>query len=393
MDRDLLFKRLKRLRPIENTEQKKNNGKPQTQKTAAVPDEWLKTSEHLYRCETAFHPGADIEGTGGVCASGYKPGIPGACGDFDDMLFYDLETTGLSQGAGTLAFLAGFASLGADGKITQRQYFLSDYPGEPAFLNAVKKEIQNAGILVSYNGRSYDTPLLESRFALNGIPFEVPRQLDLLYLARRLWKRSIGRCSLTDVEQKVFGFTRVRDIPGRLIPRTWFNFLQSGDMESLYEVFVHHRQDIFSLIRLYALIERMISTQKPIRRGDAAALAAIIMEKDTKGGLNVLREAAEADNAARFDLALMYKKSDNIKAAIPHWEALCDTPYALKVLSELAKYHEHSTREYETALEYTEKAISRVLPFDKTSKEAYLKRKSRLLKKIQKITKKEVENG
>ncbi len=118
------------------------------------------------------------------------------------LVFYDTETTGLSGGAGNIVFLIGFGFT-EGGKFKTVQLMLTDFPGEPVFLEEVGNYLSPDKIYVSYNGKSFDSNLLKSRFAMNGMRLEFGYQLDLLYPARRLWKNIIGSCSLSDIEGKI----------------------------------------------------------------------------------------------------------------------------------------------------------------------------------------------
>ena len=117
----------------------------------------------------------------------------------EDWLFFDTETTGLSGGAGNTAFLIGLGRVQGDEFLTI-QYFLRDYPGEPLLLNLLKKELQKGKLFISYNGKTFDSHLLQTRFLMNRIPFQFGPQLDLLYPVRRLYKRTLPDCRLGTTE-------------------------------------------------------------------------------------------------------------------------------------------------------------------------------------------------
>ena len=176
----------------------------------------------------------------------------------ENLLFFDLETTGLSIGAGTLAFLAAFGRLipGASGRyhLQITQYLLLDYPGESDFIEAVLSEFFDNCVLVTYNGKSFDSQILATRCLMNGIKPPLYFHADLLHPARRLWKRLLGSCSQGNIEEKVLSFDRSGDIPGALAPEIWFNFLRSGNTESLMGVCEHNRRDIFGLASMFAVM-------------------------------------------------------------------------------------------------------------------------------------------
>ncbi|MCK5734860.1 MAG: ribonuclease H-like domain-containing protein [Spirochaetaceae bacterium] len=174
--------------------------------------------------------------------------IPG-----EKMMFYDLETTGLSGGAGNIAFLIGLG-MQESGNFTVTQLFLEDYPGEPALLERYSELIGNDLPQVSYNGRSFDSQVLKTRFLLNRMPPHIPPQIDLLYPSRRLWKGVLPDLSLGTLEKEVLGFYRKDDLPGREAPDAWFEWLK-GDSERIAGVFQHNSDDIVSLARLLVHLE------------------------------------------------------------------------------------------------------------------------------------------
>jgi hypothetical protein len=186
------------------------------------------------------------------------------------VLFLDLETTGLAGGAGTYAFLVGLAWF--DGAALRvRQFFLSAYSAERAVLEALAELVADAAAVVTFNGKSFDVPLIESRFAINRLPtpFGGVPHVDLLHPARRLWRRvdeqgdapeessRIG-CRLSDLELAICGHLREGDVPGFEIPARYFHFVRSGDARPLVGVFEHNRQDLVSLAMLTARATRLL---------------------------------------------------------------------------------------------------------------------------------------
>ncbi|HOJ98887.1 MAG TPA: ribonuclease H-like domain-containing protein [Termitinemataceae bacterium] len=213
-------------------------------------------------------PGVALEGRGGETI-----GI----GDF---CFFDLETTGLSGGAGTVIFLAALGDVLSDGSLRITQYLLEDFPGEYAFLEAVQEELaqrQREGkILVTYNGMRFDLPLLRSRGIIHRLVFPELHHIDLLYPARLLWKQPHGPCSLVALEERVLQRPRESDIPGELAPLYWFHFLKTGDASGLVRVATHNQYDVESLYYLSCRVGCILSD--PLRAleteaGDIEALA------------------------------------------------------------------------------------------------------------------------
>ncbi len=168
-----------------------------------------------------------------------------------DLRLFDLETTGLSGGAGTIAFLAAVGRL-AEGEFELTQVFLEDFPGEPSFLAALLPLLEG-GIVVSYNGRAFDMPLLRTRCVMNGFAVPEPSlHIDALYASRRLWKRVHGGASLGLLEREVLGLERSDDIPGALIPEVWLAFAREGESRLMPQVLSHNADDVVGLARLLA---------------------------------------------------------------------------------------------------------------------------------------------
>jgi uncharacterized protein len=179
--------------------------------------------------------------------------------DLQRPLFLDTETTGLSGGTGTVAFLIGLA-WPESGGLHLVQFFLSDFNQEDALLWAVGQYVQEAGVLVSYNGKTFDWPLLQTRLVMRRVDpsWPSPPHLDLLTLARRIFKPRLPDCALQTLEQAVLDLHRTEDLPGILIPSRYFAWLRQGDQRLLEPIFVHNRQDVLSMALLLARFERML---------------------------------------------------------------------------------------------------------------------------------------
>ena len=199
-----------------------------------------------------------------------------------ELLFFDLETTGLSGGAGTTAFLAAFGRFASPGKAPSRieiaQYLLLDYPGEPDFIEGVIKEFAAPAppFAVSYNGKSFDSQILKNRCLMNGAMPPAHFHADLLHPARRLWKKKLPDCSQATVEVSVLGLDRGGDVPGALAPDIWFSFLRSGDNRELLSVCDHNGRDISGLASLFLALAEIASAPLESRgrfRFDEEALA------------------------------------------------------------------------------------------------------------------------
>lgn len=166
--------------------------------------------------------------------------------DAREAVFVDLETTGLGRGTGTYAFLVGIGRFTGEG-FRVRQYFMRNYPEEPAVLAAVRAELEDARSLITFNGRTFDWPLLETRATLNRMRLPLLPHLDLLHPARRVWRPVTDSCSLGHLETAVLGLEREDDVPGALIPQLYFDYIRSQDPAPLAGVFRHNRLDIVSM--------------------------------------------------------------------------------------------------------------------------------------------------
>lgn len=290
--------------------------------------------------------------------------------DVRQAVFVDTETTGLSRGGGTFAFLIGLGAFEGDDFVL-RQFFMPDYGEEPALLGLAGEMLGAGHGLVSFNGRSFDWPILETRYVLAGRPppIDPHPHLDLLLLARRLWRRCLASCALSALEEPLLGLERSHhDVPGYLIPGLYNAYVQQGDVEPMADVFYHNAMDILSLVTLAARAGHVLATADaptadPYR--DPLALG-ILYERTGRPeeAARALQEAARsrdedtAADAARR-LGLLLRRAGDHAAAMAVWEessARGDVTAAV----ELAKQYEHRLKDYAAALEIVEGAIARV---------------------------------
>jgi hypothetical protein len=186
-------------------------------------------------------------------------------GELRRPLFLDTETTGLSGGTGTVAFLIGLAWRDRGG-LRLVQFFLSDFNKEDALLWAVGQYVQQAGVVVSYNGRTFDWPLLQTRLVMRKVDptWPSPPHLDLLTLVRRIFKPRLPDCALQTIEQAVLQLHRNEDLPGTLIPSRYYAWLRERDEHVLEPVFTHNRQDVLSMALLLARLEQILNGSLPL---------------------------------------------------------------------------------------------------------------------------------
>lgn len=169
----------------------------------------------------------------------------------EELLFLDTETTGLSGGAGTIAFLVGVGVIEGH-TLTVRQYLMRDYDEEIFVLRRVQQDLRAFRTLVTYNGRSFDMPLLASRFVMQRMPMDIAAlpHADLLHTARRVWKLRLKRCTLSALEEHIFHEPRNGDLPGSEVPQRYFQYLKTRNFALLDDILRHNAQDIATLARL-----------------------------------------------------------------------------------------------------------------------------------------------
>src|SRR5215469_3229712 len=260
--------------------------------------------------------------------------------DVSELVYLDTETTGLAGGTGTCAFLIGLGMI-EDANFVVRQFFLRDYPDEKSILAALTQHLAGYKGLVTFNGKTFDVPLLETRYALarQRSPFDRMIHLDLLHPARRLWKLRLESCHLTNLEKEVLGINRKGDVPGSEIPGIYFDYLRTGDARGLQPVFYHNALDIITLAALTTELARLIGAE--LRPGDQTSAAEFvhgldlfslsrIFERagDTEKSVSVCRRALDSGLPAPFEpralwhLAAQHKRRREYNQAVEIWEEI-----------------------------------------------------------------------
>lgn len=284
----------------------------------------------------------------------------------DRILYLDTETTGLSGGAGTVAFLVGVGYLTEEGFLVH-QYLMRDYPEERYLLENLAGLLAHFDALCTFNGKSFDLPLLQSRLRMNRMDaacLDKPH-IDLLHLARRVWKMRLGRCNLGHLEEIIFGEARTDDIPGSQVPERFFAYLKNGDFNQLTPVLAHNRQDIFSLCRLLTHMADMYAAPEQQRFEQDVFSMGVALEKNRhlEQARRCYRLSARGLTRASSHrrLAHSYRRAGESAEACALWREMIRLgegwvePYV-----ELAKYYEHTTRDIDAALEITRQALCRI---------------------------------
>jgi len=286
--------------------------------------------------------------------------------------FLDVETTGLAGGAGTYAFLVGIGRFeGHDFHL--RQVFMRDYGEEPALVALLEETLEPLSGIVSFNGKAFDVPLLESRFILSRrrFPLSSVPHLDLLHTARRLWRVRLESCRLSTLETEILGLEREGDVPSYLVPQIYFDYLRYGYVEPLRGVFYHNTQDILSLAALTALSCKLF---------DDPLCAAIDCGEDlyslgklyTQVGLRQRAEQAlraaldtpvpeDLRKQAVYHLSFHLKRQERWSEALELWHLAIEENHGrLYPFVELAKYYEHRAKDLGRAEELVLRAMDLV---------------------------------
>jgi uncharacterized protein YprB with RNaseH-like and TPR domain len=290
--------------------------------------------------------------------------------DLQRIAFLDTETTGLAGGTGTYVFLVGIGLFQDEG-FCLHQFFMRDYDEEAAQLLALGDLLDGVEAVVTFNGKSFDLPLLETRFIMAQQP---PRlvgapHLDLLMPARRLWKYRLESCALSSLEQAVLGLERTQaDVPGWLIPSLYADYARTGDAREMPRIFYHNAQDILSLVTLTAhLCALLMAPSFHLPGEDLYGLGRLFHELGRLSeaeaayaqAARTSRRGTVVEQAAR-DLAYLLKRQDRRTEALPWWEELARTQGAIYAYEELAKHYEWHESDLALALAWTQEAAERV---------------------------------
>ncbi len=283
----------------------------------------------------------------------------------DRWAFLDTETTGLSGGAGTCAFLIGIGTV-EDAGFRVRLFFMRDYDEEAAMLQGVADLLAQHDVVITYNGKAFDAPLLETRYRLNRqpVPLERLSHLDLLFAARRLWRVRLESCRLIELENQILGVERQGDLPGEMIPHYYFEYLRTREAFRMVPMFHHNVMDIVTLAALTAVVLPVFAApaEAGLRHGEDLLGIARWLEQndDLEGALGLYQRALQRGLRrdehlfrAIWETARLEKKLGRLDRAVATWCDLAsgNNPLRRAALEELAKYYEHTERNYSMALE------------------------------------------
>jgi uncharacterized protein YprB with RNaseH-like and TPR domain len=324
--------------------------------------------------------------------------------NFKKVAVFDTETTGLAGGTGTYPFIVGVGFWLFENFIV-RQYILRDFSEEPAQLRALSDDLSNCTCLLTYNGKSFDIPLMHTRYGINRqeIPFNNYPHLDLVHPCRRIYKRHFESFALSYLETQILGYRRQDDVPSHLIPRIYFDYLQNRDDQQLLPILNHNRDDIVSLYLLAQETQRRVSLAIADGHNDdnlLLSLAELLYKNKSLEKSNRLLNRVKAQFCSADTLedtiklqAIIAKKTRNWDSAISLWQSMLRTGrFGIYPHVELAKHYEHRLKNFDLALKMTydafkiielERELDAHRSFELYS-HALKRRRNRLLKKLSK---------
>ena len=286
--------------------------------------------------------------------------------------FLDTETSGMAGGTGTYAFLVGagrFEQSASGRAFRLLQFFMRDPSEEPALLEALADFLAPCSALVTYNGKAFDAPLLKTRYTLHDIPipFEDYAHVDLLHLARRLWRDRLPSRTLKYIEENVLDAPRTsEEVPGYEIPWLYFDYLRSGDASEMKGVFYHNAMDIVALAALFSHTANMLHDpfDERIQHGlDVIALAKLHEDFDQwdlaarlyERGLEMPIEEDDFCKAVRR-LSVLQKRRGDLEEAVHWWKQAAEQGHIYAHV-ELAKHFEHRKKDFIEAQKWSQKAL------------------------------------
>ncbi|MDD3806642.1 MAG: ribonuclease H-like domain-containing protein [Candidatus Marinimicrobia bacterium] len=313
---------------------------------------------------------------------------------WESLIFLDTETTGLIGGTGTVAFMVGIGFI-KNRYFHVHQYFISHLSHEEGMLELVRSLMDSYHTVVTYNGKIYDIPLLNTRFVMNHLPpldEDMPHG-DLLHPSRNLWKFSQENCKLITLEREKLGFEREEDIPGELIPGIYFEYMRLNRIDMLTKVFIHNRWDIITLL---ALLIRVIESYGQLHAEENP------LDDYAKGRLFKNRQEYERSIAhyrhvlssnitpqrrqkTLLELGALLKKLGYLEDALAAWTEACDILYLFSYEGyvERAIYYEHREKNLEKALSVVKEALARIPSYRQAEIESLCYRQNRLQRKIE----------
>lgn len=328
-------------------------------------------------------------------------GYTGGAFNIEKALFLDTETTGLSGGAGTVAFLVGVGYI-EKGRLTVEQLLMPTYAHEEEMLKRISQIMADKDTVIHFNGKTFDMPLLKSRFTMNRMQdmyFDL-NQLDLLHPAKRLWKLRLGSCKLSNLEKEILGIERKGDIPGSEVPERYFSYLKTGDIHLLEDIIDHNRQDIVTLMHL--LLRLTDAFYRPQDADNAMDQLSLGKAFEKLGELDQAQrmykvaamprpvttirgmKTTDLGGEANMRLYHIYRRSRKYEDALKVLECMVRRrQMGIFPKIEMCKLFEHRLGRYKDALRMTNECLGIC---DEADRDALLKRRDRLIRKIEKTS-------
>src|SRR5277367_4910150 len=343
---------------------------------------------------------------GSVNAEALRLLVPGACAEASDprqWLFLDTETTGLMGGTGTYPFMVGIAWWDAGG-LEVEQFFMRDHSEEHALLLTLAERMAERCVLVTFNGKSFDWPLLETRYRMTRtLRPPAPRaHLDFLHPARNLWRLRIGSVRLQELERHVLGWNRGADVASEFIPEIYFDFLRGGPPEPLVPIFMHNQMDLRGLAALSSRIVALLSEADEQgkdgfelfglsriceRRGEATRARGYYEQSLASDEL-----PPETDRVARRSLARMAKREGDLSQARDLWEGMLgNSREGFEAYEQLAIYYERHMREPRRAALISRDALTKLQQAKRLgaiARGAYQKMRTRFERRLARLERK-----
>ena len=295
----------------------------------------------------------------------------------NNAVFFDTETTGLSHGAGNMVFLAGIGFV-ENNRFVVKQYFVSTPPVEFQLVETLVNLFSERKIVITYNGKCFDIPVIKTRCALHGILEPDIEQIDLYHISRFIWRDRLKSFRLVDVEREVLNFERKGDLPGSMAPFAYRQFILRGETGLLERVFKHNLRDVYSLLHLFL---------KVCDKGDVDVLFASarrhFLDREYLLSLEVLRKLLPQvkDKQIKQKIYILaaecLKKKGEVGKAVSLWKRVGDVNSHI----EIAKFYEHREKDFSLALKHTEIALRKAKSQPQVFKEL-IKRRERLIKKL-----------
>jgi uncharacterized protein len=327
------------------------------------------------------------------------PGAPDEVADPRQWLFLDTETTGLCGGSGTYPFLVGIAWWDAGG-LEVEQFFMRDHSEEHSVLLALSERLAERRVLVTFNGKSFDWPLLETRYRMTRAihPPQIKAHLDFLHPARNLWRLRLGSVRLAELERQVLGWNRGADIISELIPSIYFDFLRGGSPDPLVPIFHHNQMDLRGLAALASRVVSVLANPESHgphaldifgvsriceRRGEAV-LARKLYARSIAAAL-----PPETDRLAKKSLARLAKRDGDFELACELWQSMAgNSREGFEAYEQLAIHYERRAREPHRAAILIRQALAELRKANRLgiiSSSAYRKRRERFDRRLARL--------